>query len=62
MEKKNIAKYETNDFALSVQRAFLFPLFDWRKTKDQIDRRRNFLGIVSIKPVFVNSNNKLHKI
>ena len=59
--KKNIAKYETNDIALSVQRVSLFPLIEWRKTKDQIDGRKNFLGIVFIKPVFVNSNKKLHK-
>ena len=59
--EKNVAKYETNYFPIFVQRVSLFPLFDWRKIKDQIDERRNFLGIVFIKPGFINSNNKLHK-
>ena len=40
---KAIAKHETNDFAFSVQRVFLFPLFNWRKIKDQRAERRKFL-------------------
>ena len=59
--EKNIAKYETNYVVISDERVSLFPLFDWRKIKDQIDEKRNFLGIVFMKPVFINSNNKLDK-
>ena len=61
--EKIIAKHETNDFVFSIQRACLFPPFDYRKIKEQIAERRNLLeiklifeSIVFMKPVSLNSN------
>ena len=59
--KNIISKHEANDFAFFVQRVSLFSLFNWRKTKQQVAERRNFLDrklifkcIVFIKPTMTN--------
>ena len=43
--EKIIVKHEKNDFVFFFQGVCLFPPFDWRKIKEQIADRRNFLDI-----------------
>ena len=43
--RKIIAKHETNDFVFYPESAFLFLPFDWRKIKEKIAEKRNFLDV-----------------